>query len=153
MSTQKTGDPEKLGLLPIVVINHLRAGKVESAIQYSEEYLRLNGGMSSLKKGLERPGEEKFAQSAILPAVNCLSLKFMQLKELEPPSTALISELEAVVANYRLCLQIAKRYQEPSVVQEAIGDNFFNVTQAMREQDALLLNIDMVQKKLVVNQK
>lgn len=131
---------EKLGLLPVMVLDCLHAGNIDLAVQYSEEYLNLNGGLLSLKEGREMPRENKMGNRAILPAANWLTLKFMQLKEMDLTNPTWIPEMEKITANYRLCLQMAKKHQELEDMQEAISDNFSNVAKVMAIQDKFLLN-------------
>ena len=131
---------EKLGLLPVMVLDCLRAGKVDLAIQYSDEYLKLNGGLLSLKESREKPKEEKVGSRAIVPAANWLTLRFMRLRELDSTNSAQTLEMEEITASYRLCLHMAKKYQGFEEMQEAIGDNFSNVAKEMAILDKFLLN-------------
>ena len=128
---------EKLGLLPIMIIDCLRNGKVDLAIEYSEENLKLHGGLSSLQKNLERPINEKFRCPAILPAVNFLSLKFMSLRE--SPDVSWNKTTEELVTNYRMCVKAVGKSEEMADVQEMIGDNFSEVTKMAAKCDDRLL--------------
>ena len=129
---------EKLAMLPIMIVDCLRNGRVDLAVQYSEENLNLHGGLSGLKKKLDsETTQTKVNCPAVVPAVNFLSLKLLRLRESSGVSWN--EETEDLVSNYRLCLKGVGRSKGMEDVTEMVCDNFSQVMELAAQCDNRLL--------------
>lgn len=131
---------EKLSLLPAMIIHCLRQGKVTLAIEYNEEHVNLCGGLVGLKKKLAGTANKtQFMHPATLPALNLLSLKFLNL----PPFTsnsAWTEERQQLVIDYRACTEAAKLMTDTHDILSRIGNNFSNVSDMLEQYDKQLIN-------------